>query len=98
MLLNINVRYVHNMHEVLDSERIHSKRGPRIFLPSSLWLQEKHLPTESPPDGSEQENCYITANSAMAASQNEFCSYKLSIHKNTNSMQIMTKILQFLFI
>ncbi len=42
MLLNINVRYVHNMHEELDSERIHSKRGPRIFLPSSLWLQEKY--------------------------------------------------------
>jgi hypothetical protein len=29
--------------------------------------------------------------SAMAASQNGFCSYKLSIHKKTNKMQIMTK-------
>jgi hypothetical protein len=29
--------------------------------------------------------------SAMAASQNGFCSYKLSIHKKTNIMQIMTK-------
>ncbi len=27
----------------------------------------------------------------MAASQNGFCSYKLSIHKKTNIMQIMTK-------
>ncbi len=26
--------------------------------------------------------CYITVDSAMAASQNGFCSYKLSIHKN----------------
>jgi hypothetical protein len=29
--------------------------------------------------------------SAMAASQNGFCSYKLSIYKKTNIMQIMTK-------
>jgi hypothetical protein len=29
--------------------------------------------------------------SAMAASQNGFCSYKLSIHKKINIMQIMTK-------
>jgi hypothetical protein len=29
--------------------------------------------------------------SAMAASQNGFCSFKLSIHKKTNIMQIMTK-------
>jgi hypothetical protein len=36
--------------------------------------------------------------SAMAASRNGFGSYKLSIHKKTNVMQIMTKILQFLFI
>ncbi len=34
----------------------------------------------------------------MAASQNAFCSYKLSFHKKNKSMQIMTKILQFLFI
>jgi hypothetical protein len=27
----------------------------------------------------------------MAASQNGFCSYKLSINKKTNIMQIMTK-------
>ncbi len=27
----------------------------------------------------------------MAASQNGFCSYKLSFHKKTNIMQIMTK-------
>ncbi len=33
--------------------------------------------------------CYIT-DSAMAASQNGFCSCKLSIHKKTNIMQIMT--------
>ncbi len=31
----------------------------------------------------------------MAASQNGFCSYKLSIHKKTNIMQITTKILHF---
>ncbi len=28
--------------------------------------------------------CYITVDSAMAASQNGSCSYKLSIHKNPN--------------
>ena len=33
--------------------------------------------------------CYITVDSAMAASQNGFCSYKLSIHKKTNIMQVM---------
>jgi hypothetical protein len=33
--------------------------------------------------------CYITVDSAMAASQNGFCSYKFSsIHKKTNIMQI----------
>jgi hypothetical protein len=31
--------------------------------------------------------CYITVDSAMAASQNGFCSYMLSIHKKTNIMQ-----------
>ncbi len=35
--------------------------------------------------------CYITVDSAMAASQNGFCSYKLSFLKKTNIMQIMTK-------
>jgi hypothetical protein len=35
--------------------------------------------------------CYITVDSAMVASQNGFWSYKLSIHKKTNIMQIMTK-------
>ncbi len=35
--------------------------------------------------------CYNEVDSAMAASQNGFCSYKLSIHKKTNIMQIMTK-------
>ncbi len=34
--------------------------------------------------------CYITVDSAMAASQNGFCSYKLSFHKKTNIMQIVT--------
>jgi hypothetical protein len=34
---------------------------------------------------------YITVDSAMAASQNGFCSYKLSIHKKTNIMHIITK-------
>jgi hypothetical protein len=33
----------------------------------------------------------ITVDFAMAASQNVFCSYKLSIHKKTNIMKIMTK-------
>jgi hypothetical protein len=33
--------------------------------------------------------------SAMVASQNGYCSYKVSIHKKTNIMQIMTKILNF---
>jgi hypothetical protein len=32
---------------------------------------------------------------AMAASQNGFRSFKLSIHKKTNTMQIMTKIFNF---
>jgi hypothetical protein len=37
--------------------------------------------------------------SAMAASQNGFCSYKLSIHKKTNIMQIMTKnIANFIYL
>ncbi len=36
--------------------------------------------------------CYITVDSAMAASRKGFCSYKLSIHKKNNIMQIMTKI------
>jgi hypothetical protein len=35
--------------------------------------------------------CYITVDSAMAASQNGFCSYNLSFHKKTNIMQIVTK-------
>jgi hypothetical protein len=39
--------------------------------------------------------CYITVDSAMAASQNGFCSYRLSIHKKTNIMQIMTKNITF---
>ncbi len=30
--------------------------------------------------------CYVTVDSAMAASQNGFCSYKLSIHKKNNIM------------
>jgi hypothetical protein len=34
--------------------------------------------------------CYITVDSAMAASQNGFCSYTLSFHKKTNIMQIVT--------
>ncbi len=41
--------------------------------------------------------CYIAVDSAMAASQNGFCSYKLSIHKKTNIMQIMTKNITILF-
>ncbi len=35
--------------------------------------------------------CYITVDSAMAASKNGFCSYNLSFHKKTIIMQIMTK-------
>jgi hypothetical protein len=35
--------------------------------------------------------CCIMLDSAMAASQNIFCSYKLSIRKKTNIMQSMTK-------
>jgi hypothetical protein len=35
--------------------------------------------------------CYITVDSAMAASQSGFCSYKFSIHKKTSIMQIMAK-------
>ena len=31
----------------------------------------------------------------MTASQNGFCSYKLSIHKKINIMQIMTKNINF---
>ncbi len=34
---------------------------------------------------------YITMDSAMAASQNGFCSYKLAIHKKTKIMRIMTE-------
>ncbi len=40
----------------------------------------------------------LLQDSAMAASQNGFCSYKLSIHKKTNIMQIMTKNITFLLI
>jgi hypothetical protein len=40
----------------------------------------------------------LTVDSATAASQNGFCSYKLSIHKKTNIMQIMTKNNFLLFI
>jgi hypothetical protein len=39
--------------------------------------------------------CYITVDSAMAASQNGFGSYKFSIHKKTNIMQIKTKNIKF---
>ncbi len=39
--------------------------------------------------------CYITVDSAMVASQNGFCSCKLSIKKKTNIMQIMTKKITF---
>ncbi len=42
--------------------------------------------------------CYITVDSALGASQNGFCSYKISIHKKTNIMQIMTKNIKFFFI
>ncbi len=35
--------------------------------------------------------------SARAASQNGFCSYKLPIHKKTNIMQIMLKIIKFFY-
>jgi hypothetical protein len=35
--------------------------------------------------------CYITVDSAMAASQNGFCSYNLSFNKKTNILQILTK-------
>jgi hypothetical protein len=41
--------------------------------------------------------CYITVDSAMAASQNEFYFNKLSIHKQTNIMQIMTKNITIFF-
>jgi hypothetical protein len=40
--------------------------------------------------------CYVTVDSAMVASQNGFCSYKLSYHKKTNIMQIMTKYYIFI--
>jgi hypothetical protein len=40
--------------------------------------------------------CYITVDSAMVASQNRFCPYKLSIHKKTNIMKIMAKYYIFL--
>jgi hypothetical protein len=36
--------------------------------------------------------------SGMAASQNGFCSYKFSIHKKTNIMQIMTIYITIFFI
>ncbi len=39
--------------------------------------------------------CYIMVDSAMAASQNGFCSYKVSIHMKTKIMQIMIKIIKF---
>jgi len=40
--------------------------------------------------------CYITVDSAMAASQSAFFSYKLSFHKKTNIIQIMTKKFYFI--
>jgi hypothetical protein len=45
-----------------------------------------------------QRYCYITVDSAMAASQNGICSYKIFIHKKTYIMQIMTKILLFFYL
>jgi hypothetical protein len=39
--------------------------------------------------------CYITVDSAMAASQNGFCSYTLFVHNKTNIRQIMTKNITF---
>jgi hypothetical protein len=35
--------------------------------------------------------CYLTVDSAMAASQNGICSYNLSFHKKTKIIQIITK-------
>ncbi len=40
--------------------------------------------------------CYIMVKSAMVASQNGFCSYKLSRHDNNNIIQNMTKSSSFL--
>ncbi len=39
--------------------------------------------------------CYVTVDSAMAASGNGFNSYKLYIRKKINIMQIMTKNTKF---
>jgi hypothetical protein len=45
-----------------------------------------------------QRSCCITVDSAMAASQNGFCSYKLTIYKKTNIMQIMTILNIFIYL
>jgi hypothetical protein len=69
-----------------------------IFYISSLnFVTSTNDECEPVPWAGDLWCCYITVDSAMAASQNGFCSYKLSIHKKTNIMQIMKKILQFLF-
>ncbi len=42
--------------------------------------------------------CYIKVDSAMTASRNGFCSYKLSIHKKTIICRLWPKILQFFYL
>jgi hypothetical protein len=61
-------------------------------------VQQAHMTEYAEVQYTPERCCYITVDSAMAASQNGLCTYKLSIHTKTKIMQIMTKILQFLFI
>ncbi len=54
-----------------------AKRGEMVYEPRDTTY--------------EYRCCYITVDSAMAALQKGFCSYKLSIHKKTYTTQIMIK-------
>ncbi len=42
--------------------------------------------------------CYITVDSAMAASRNRFCSCKLSLHEKTFIIRNMTNNIKFLLL
>ncbi len=63
---------------------------PRTVATTALAVRSfNHSARSNPPLC--QMCCYNKVDSAMAESQNGFCSFKSSIHKKTNFMQIMTK-------
>jgi hypothetical protein len=61
-------------------------------------MSGEHTGPGRPIASGKERCCYIMVDSAMVASQNGFCSYKLSYHKKTNIMRIMTKNITFLLI